>query len=363
MEICEIPAALIWCNWPPILDKIHNGYCHRLSHVFDSRLSEDVPDGSHRSSILEFRRRLDKASFERFLTAPETSRRILWSSATMTEALPFWAGALLAECLREGEKYFLEKETWSALGDVCFCPDGSRKGWSQIFGSMPLDFGSPYAVSVDLTGASFRARQARAALTKFEIARAFSKVEKALGKIRESSEVTASFVNRFTKVLIIQKDDEAPDQCQSGSNGQYIGRSFVTNLQSPVVSEEAVAEAIVHEAVHGLLYMGQVLEPWGPNEVVYDQTARVPSPWSGRHLPTRSFLEASFVWFGLLHFWCYAVKNATFDRLQTRSRLLKAAKGFLGPPLVDMLTDRSRLNSSLIEAVEGMQMRVREAAP
>jgi HEXXH motif-containing protein len=227
---------------------------------------------------------------------------------------------------------------------------------------MPLDFGSQRAARIDLTGQAFAAQQPNNPYSDQELSVVGMKLAEALTGVRQVSPLVADFTTDFTKVLVLQKDHTAPDHCSSGSHGQFIGRSFVTNLQSTDVTPSAIADAVIHESIHALLYMQQCMQPWGPDELIYDQTPRVNSPWTGRPLPLRSFIEASFVWFALAHFWAYALSKPTFDLQQSRALLSRAVVGFLHTPLPDLLGDaRGHLLPALVESVATMQERIQAA--
>ncbi|WP_189278782.1 aKG-HExxH-type peptide beta-hydroxylase [Kitasatospora griseola] len=80
-------------------------------------------------------------------------------------------------------------------------------------------------------------------------------------------------------------------------------------------------DALVHEAVHGLLYMIEEQESWFTDRAAW-RTSSMRSPWSGRDLPLHSFVHACFVWFALLCFWA----DAELDGADGMFR--QASKGF-----------------------------------
>jgi hypothetical protein len=361
MMLEDMPEALSWSAESPAFDEVHAAYLHRLERTFIATLRRN-PQSTNVAHIVELRDQISRQGYERFVTAPETSRRLFWPDVDWEDDLAFYATALLAEAAREGIAKKIPRELWTAVGDVCYFPDGHRLEWPHVPKMMPLDFGSPHAVWIDLSGATWKTDRPREPLTLHELNAAFQKIESALDGIGKLAPRAVAFSARFNKVLVIQKDNNAPTQCQSGSTGQFVGRSFVTNVQNASITEEAVAEAVVHEAVHSILYMHQILEPWGPAEFIYDQKPRIASPWTGRPLPLRSFVEACFVWYALAHLWCYAVSDDYFEGQQVRYHLLRAIRGFLGKPLADPLAEcQNVIHRLLVEVIDSMQARVRQA--
>ena len=166
----------------------------------------------------------------------------------------------------------------------------------------PLDFGSPYAAAIDLGGPANRPGEPRPPFEDAEMAMVVERLRLACAAIRRTSPHVLDFATTFNKVLVSQKDPVATRQFTSGSTGQFVGRSFVTNPHLDSVRQVDLAEALVHEGIHSLLYMQERTRSWGPAPELEDSIARVVSPWSGNHLSLASFLHACFVWYGLAHF-------------------------------------------------------------
>ena len=87
-----------------------------------------------------------------------------------------------------------------------------------------------------------------------------------------------------------------------------------------------IAEALVHEAIHSLLYMQERCHPWVPAEL-YAPVPRVVSPWRGRNLALRPFLQACFVWYGILQFWGKATTTGTLRPHRWASRCQREPRG------------------------------------
>jgi hypothetical protein len=92
---------------------------------------------------------------------------------------------------------------------------------------------------------------------------------------------------------------------------------------------------------------------------LYGPDARARSLWTGTPLPLRSYLQACFVWYGLLHFWAAAVKAGTFDPRRVRSRIEQATIGFLRAPVLDQVAPyREGIAEVLLDTVDELQERV-----
>jgi HEXXH motif-containing protein len=193
------------------------------------------------------------------------------------------------------------------------------------------------------------------------------RLTKAGAVIRQTSELVKDFTNHFTKVLVVQKHP-TEDTFSSGTTGQYIGRSVVTNMQRSDLNVAEVADSIVHEAIHALLSMQERRRKWVLEEDLYDSTPRAISPWSGRHLPLRAFLQACFVWYGLLNFWLQAytrgieIERSSESGRQIQDRIAAAATGFLKGSLFDHISEfTDRISPDILNAIEEMQQRLIDA--
>jgi hypothetical protein len=278
---------------------------------------------------------------ERVLRAPEVTRRLLFprrapGRGPSDDTAQFVAEAACVEAALDGTGPAPASLGWSALGDAVVRPDGTGQRWPQVDGAPPLDFGSPWAQHVDLSGRREFAPTPRRPFTAGEVLAVHAGVEAAFAGLAVVSPAVVAFVVRATCVLILQPNADAPHQVASGTNGAYVGRSFVTNPQLPDATPACLAESVVHEAIHGLLYRDALGRPWVVGEPA-DETPRLSSPWTGRPLPVRAYLEAACVWFGLVHLWALAsrAEGHVLPAGVVRQRLLRAVRGFGEGSLVD----------------------------
>jgi hypothetical protein len=307
--------------------------------------------------------RLGREGLRRVLRAPEVTRRLLFPSTAPNDPLAFMRQAVDVELALAGEGPPPRVSAWSALGDVVVHPDGTTTRWPQLDGepALALDFGSPWATHIDLSGRLESTSAHRTGFGHGEVRAVHHKITRAMESIEALSPTVGMFVRRSTCVLVLQVDADAPDQVTSGTNGNYIGRSFITNPHHPDASIDCLVEAIVHEAIHGLLYRDSYGNAW----VCSDAAAEVPrvtSPWTGRALPVRSFLEATFVWFGLVHLWALASRSEIFDYDAARQRIVRSVSGFTRGPLVDRVRPWTQeIRPDVLQAVDQLQGRVVDA--
>jgi HEXXH motif-containing protein len=165
-------------------------------------------------------------------------------------------------------------------------------------------------------------------------------------------------VAAWTRVIVMQFDESG--QFWSGSNGQYIGRVMLVNAHRQQTTVEELADALVHEGIHGFLSMQERVEPWVHDASLYTDAPAVVSPWSGNPLPLRPFLQACFVWYGLTMFWGEHIDGTVFDTAITRRMLMRALRGFCGQSFADILWPwRDKVRPELIQLLTDMQRSVR----
>lgn len=108
------------------------------------------------------------------------------------------------------------------------------------------------------------------------------------------------FVIAGTELLCVQEETEERKRFGSSSFRGLAGLNLITN--PGVASTWAIADAILHEAVHSILYQ---IEP-AHSPFFQDRIAartRLRSPWTNRDISADNLFQAAYVWFGLLRFW------------------------------------------------------------
>jgi HEXXH motif-containing protein len=365
MLIETMPDVLTWTETEAVFPVVFNDYVNLLSDALGLLLREAEQHAPHLArDVLQELESATDAGFLRVLLAPETSYRLIHRREPLEERAGFVLGALRIEAVRAGQRLPQDcASEWTALGDCGLTADAAWRDLPQLANGLPFDTLSCHAAAVDLGGPS--ATAPRRPFTPVERDAVVAKLNAALSGIAKAGPVFRDFVRQFNIVLIAQIDRDDQNLFTSGSTGQYIGRSFITNPQKPSVRPIDLAEALVHEGIHSLLYMQERRVAWVHKQDLYDPLhARVTSPWTGSVLGVRPFLQACFVWYGLLHFWASALHNNAFNSRQVQGRMGIAVRGFLAGPLDRLLGDcRADIDPVVLTAIGTMQDRIVRSWP
>ncbi len=311
---------------------------------------------------------LPPASRTRFLTAPETARRVFFAPSDVM----FLLGALCAEARLLGDRSSLPRSVWTATGDW-YIPKGATGptavdehfDWTpdQVFHAPMLGNGAP----IDIVSPYARRMHKRSKITTFapfdaeDGRRAVATVREAMTGVTEVSAASSRVIDTFVRTLILERQLDAGSAFTSYSLRWLVGR---TTLQLSIdYCATKIANALVHEAIHTILYIiGHTL----PNlqDENMDPAYTIRSPWSGNELNPDSFAHAVFVWFGLWQFWREALDKATlFPRDKIVERLDKARRGFEGPDLELALdANEAVLAPHIIASTRAMLAEIRRGA-
>src|SRR5437763_3759243 len=197
-------------------------------------------------------------ALKRFLHAPETGCRISAGDHEIARHASFFHGALSAEQGLSGIKA-PNKECWSALGDFHFavkesssapaepCEAGPNFAAPRIGNLVPVDFVSPNAQFVNsLSNCPYDP------YTPSETNKLGDKLDEAFANISLVKPATAQLISRFIKVIIPRKNPLRPNWSGSSSAPSHIGRLLFRN--GHLMDTGALADALVHEAIHAILY-------------------------------------------------------------------------------------------------------------
>jgi hypothetical protein len=307
---------------------------------------------------------LSHARQSRFMMAPETIHQIRQLRRRPAKSLLTLCTFLNAETLLEDNDARLTSRCWTALGDFCY--DGGIE--SGLIGCEPVTDalgGRTYApylagtIVVDFSSPNVRHAKETTVVNdyceySFEDVPAVCKaLEDALMRITRISELAACLIKRFVKVIIPFKVSSG-----SGSTSERCLPGLVL-LQGITNADPArLASALVHEAMHQLLY---VLEYQG-QFVIREPAEQVTSLWSGRALQLHSFFHACFVWYGLANFWSLAKACDAFDESDVHREWTRSLSGFRGPNPIDTLHRNARLvRSDALRVARSLQEHLRGA--
>lgn len=363
MEIKFLPQVLHWDEGTAISRAVHDSYIQLLADRLGQELGHlYARDKALGADLIKQVQTLPDPAFVRFIAAPETSCRLLWrASHTDNEVTDFLRRSLAAELARMGDSLdSLPQDAWTALGDFCLRKDGSTFAAPVLPGLPPLDFDSPYATDLDFSGRAVITLVPRAKLDGEDRHKVLERLNTAAEGIRRVSLHVDEFVRLFTKILILQCDPEAPDMFASGSSGQFVGRSVLSNPQLLKVDDVEMAEGLVHEAIHALLYMQEQRKRW-VSPAFYGAEKCTVSPWTGNQLPLRPYLQACFVWYGLAHFWAMALSEGVFPAARVRGRLVQSTSGFLDDTFeVPLTAYQNEISNDLLAVIDHMRKMIRD---
>jgi hypothetical protein len=101
-------------------------------------------------------------------------------------------------------------------------------------------------------------------------------------------------------------------------------------------------------------------DPWLLDEhIFFDESIRVESPWTGTQLLLRPFLQACFVWYGLLNFWSNPDVLSNLPETEVLHMARRAHVGFTKGSLVDKVKQwRNSIDTDVLDAIETLQQTV-----
>jgi hypothetical protein len=329
---------LTWTQPLDNSDIVYNQFnsllCQSLTDFEDKELNYQI------SKLLK----LPTRSFWRIVTSPDFYQRTIEAcKGDLPNLIKFLNDSVLVEDFRYGHSdHSSTLGKWSANGDFYFPGPSQDDKWkiNELYISpylenrIPLDFISFHARR-EMPVEAFRPVQYGEAnpFTEDEIIQTCLKVQNAFNKIKKSAPIAAEFILKYAKTIVLRKDMKNIDIFQSSSCNGYIGQIVLLNPHLHHVNEELIAESLVHESIHSLMWRAEIL-----NHIIKDpmlSMETVVSPWSGFELHYYTILQAAFVWYGIANFWKLNLNAGHFDNEKVKFYLSRAKKGFI---------DRSFLN-------------------
>jgi hypothetical protein len=160
---------------------------------------------------------------------------------------------------------------------------------------------------------------------------AAEKTKLAFSLIESTSPHCVQLIQRCTHLVVLLGSPDS--HVGSLSHCQFAGLSLILNADKEDVSLAAVADRIVHESIHDLLYTGHFADPLLAEASGVDTSGvKISSPWTGRPLTLRNYVHACFVWYGLSKFW--SLGSQAFASEQAAQRRDLALRGFRAVPSV-----------------------------
>ncbi len=323
--------------------------------------AEDNVDSANRGDALAALAGADTPAdaIRQVMRAPRTVSRLLWPRTQKAgRTQQFLRAAFAAERALRTLETPGRFSGWTADCRAFVRSNGEIVGPTMLDGGIPIDVRSPHARSLDLLGGSRLVRPVRPSPSQEDVNRTVRRIDQAWRGIGATGGTVADCVSAWTRVIVAQT--EPSGKFWSGSNGQYVGRVVLVNADVAGSPVEEVADAIVHEAIHGFLYMHECVEPWVRGYSLYTDEGAIPSPWSGNLLPVRPYMQACFVWYGLAMFWAQHIDRNVFDQKVTYELLNRALIGFRRGSLADAIMPwRAEIHPEMAELVDELQRIVR----
>ena len=368
--LTEVLGILQWAgDQKAALDQIESAYSAVLARRLGAKLGNlKTANPELADQILALLSETDTATLRRVVLAPETCSRVMWDHAGRCDHRDLYQYLIdVLNVERGGLKRSPKRRSstgparWSALGDRCVNDKGIVVVLQPARAGLTVDSDSPAAVCFDYSAMGKGGMQLQHYHEPTTKELALSRLEAAMRTLDEVDPPVAEFVRHFTLVATVVTTDES--SFSSGSTIQYVGRSMFCNAHLTAIDSAVLAEALVHEAIHSLLYMHELCEPWVRYEGLQDAIP-IESPWTGSRLALRAFLHACFVWFGLVNFWTRAQRASIFPPRRIEEHLVMARRGFLKGPLTSRLLEHSPcIVPQVLELVGTMQEHVLSGAP
>lgn len=343
--IKDLPTVLCWLDTTDAPFDLYTIHLYHLSSALGYTLGHILQRDPIRGEMfLTKLRNLPDSAFLRFLTAPETFFRLSYSAeGKLEDIISFLSNSIEAEYCRLERCTNLPHEVWTALGD-CFFPaqqNMSQNSQAAIFHAprlsnrIPVDFKSPWAqrrfADISSSAADF---------TTDEVYLVLRKLDEAILEISKVNMYLLDTLTCFTRVIIVRKDVSCLDSFMSSSSHMYSGRTILVNPQLEKIDVAKIADALIHEMIHSLLYALELKYPF-----ILDTTAvadvHIRSPWTGNELTVSSYLHACFVWFGLWNFWKLAINSRGLPKERIYTLIAISSAGFKKGSLLDALEEIS----------------------
>jgi hypothetical protein len=172
---------------------------------------------------------------------------------------------------------------------------------------------------------------AEPALARLPISRepsVFAFIENAIDLLKCRQADVYKFVQQMTTRVVVRSDLALPNSFASGSFCDHAGLTLIVNPHVLKGDVLRLIDAVVHESVHAAIYMYEPLV--APLCRAKPRKLRVQSCWSGRVLTLDQYVQACFVWWGLLNLWRSWL---AFERDEQAKKLWeRAALGFRKRP-------------------------------
>lgn len=306
IRLSDVVTTLEWNTSFPAGFKLFGNYIRTVESSFHARAETGNHSHAWRCLLMQY---LDLPIVNkiRVLSAPVSYGLVAkWSTVEAQDRLTKLEEIISGEQAHLGWSNISMTHCWTGLGDYRF--ETASRGEQRLLCTyvaprstlgIPIDWSSPWSAF----SAGDNGGQTTILTDQLGRQEAFDKVDAACRIIKMQGEYIKEFVPTFSRVFCVRCDDSRPQSFGSSSWSREIGKTGLTNINTSLASPERIASAIIHEAIHSMLYMVETIRPIyakSPHDI------RILSPWTGRRLPISSLTHACFVWYGLFCFWAKA---------------------------------------------------------
>jgi hypothetical protein len=357
-QIMQLPFSLTWELDQDSLERVEKNYLQLLEETFSAWAEKHNASSKYMErikslelySILSLDNQLD------FLSLPAVSATLLQIDQEIDQGDSHSvAGTFLDDLFFESSNSQNRSTTLPSkqLFSVAFPPSRNPKTvnvcHSNIMtrvNSIILDVASPIC---PLSLASLDIH------CKSELDFIIQRLSRVFDMIRSISGNVLKLIESVLKVISIRKDMRDPNGFSSSSWPGLIGTIALTNSHRLDISDKCIADAIIHESIHSLLYMIECFEPFYISTTAASRL-KATSPWSGKLLYLHSYIHACFVWFGLWCFWSLVSESEHLPDDQTTFFRDRACRGFIGRDVLTVLDEgQEQITEPIRIAIETMQ--------
>lgn len=268
----------------------------------------------HAEKVLAKLRTLAPPSLRRVLITPEVSHRIVKNArGEQTDIVSFLDRVIEVEIALANIGHQASCKTswnaWSGIGDVRIGVDSNNRyhllqSASSLFDwPLRVDWQSPHIASLSINQGGRESVLDTSTLDPSCYLSTVEKLELAARALHSVCPVAEAMVKTAIVVIQLHTVDGPAEGYYSCSSRDYIGRLALVNAHLPVAGIPKLINALIHEAIHNLLYRIEQTHPLVVLPKHGEKMTEVYSPWSGNRLRLSTYVHACYIYHGLFWFW------------------------------------------------------------
>ena len=339
IDISLARHALLFTNEScAIFTTVESNFNHFVDNLFLKFIKEN--------NLEENYNRLNAKERKKLLQTPEVLNKLLWQNDFKNDQLnSFFSYAIEMEEAKSKKKF-----DYAEYSDSSWTLDGSffiNHTGNDNFDTFSTPYLSDTKIPIDCFSVYNRIDEEHMPKEWLSTTYDYSEAEDLtdnLSKVYDGFDsIIKCLIQKNIYTILLRKIPEKETLFTSGSDGGYIGRIVICNGHT--VEDSVIVDALVHEAIHGLLYMIDELNVWQPDRELSNKIGRtVVSPWSNNSITIRNLVQAIYVWYGLYNFW--DKYGLAISETYRNDRLKLISKGFL---LLDLSPYKEILNEKTFE--------------